>query len=54
MCRPLPITGASKHKIELDGPNATVDDLKAVIEQTTEVPLDAQKIIFKGIKLSQE
>lgn len=41
-------TGASKHKVDLEGPNATVDDLKALLEKETEVPPDLQKIIFKG------
>ena len=43
------VTGASKHHLELDGPNSTVNDLKVLLERLTEVPLDAQKIIFKGI-----
>lgn len=43
-----PNTGASKHHLELEGPDATVGDLKALLEGITEVPSDAQKIIFKG------
>ena len=34
--------------MELEGPDATVGDLKALIEGITEVVCDAQKIIFKG------
>ena len=34
--------------MDLEGPNATVDDLKALLEKETEVPPDLQKIIFKG------
>ena len=44
----LTYTGASKHKMVLEGPNATVNDLKVQIEEITEVPSDMQKIIFKG------
>ena len=44
----IPSAGASKHHLELEGPDATVGDLKALIERITEVPSDAQKIIFKG------
>ena len=40
--------GESKHKLKLEGPSATVDDLKVLIQGTTEVPPEAQKIIFKG------
>ena len=35
--------------MELEGPLATVDDLKKMIQDVTEVPTDSQKIIFKGI-----
>ena len=41
--------GASKLKVELEGPLDTVDDLKKLIQDVTEVPADSQKIIFKGI-----
>lgn len=47
-CLSNPNAGASKHHLELEGPDATVGDLKALIEGITEVPSDAQKIIFKG------
>ena len=35
--------------MELEGPLDTVDDLKKLIQDVTEVPADSQKIIFKGI-----
>ena len=41
-------SGANKLKVELDGPLATVNDLKGLIKEVTEVPTDSQKIIFKG------
>lgn len=48
---PIPITsvaGSSKHTVELESPRATVNDLKSLIEESTEIPPQSQRIIFKG------
>ena len=40
--------GAAKHKVEVLGSGYTVGQLQEALEELTEVPVSAQKLIFKG------
>lgn len=40
--------GSDKHKVEVTGPEHTVGQLTHTLHEITQVPTEAQKIIFKG------
>lgn len=41
--------GSDKHRVEVTGPDYTVGQLRHTLHDITQVPREAQKIIFKGI-----
>ena len=41
--------GADKHRVEVTGSDHTLGQLQQTLQDLTEVPVTAQKIIFKGI-----
>ena len=40
--------GANKHRVEVTGSDHTLGQLQQTLQDITEVPITAQKIIFKG------
>ena len=49
MIREFRIIGSDKHRIAVTGVDYTVGQLQQTLTDITQVPVTAQKIIFKGI-----
>ena len=45
----MPSTGSDKHHVQVSGHEYTVGQLQQTLKDITQVPLPAQKIIFKGM-----